>query len=260
MRCLSLFAGIDGFGLGFRLAGIETTCQVEQNRFCLAVLEKNFRKAQRFSDVRAFGRRRIQKFDIISGGSPCQNLSTLGNMEGIDGDKSWLFWEFVRIVDSHRPTWFLLENVPELLHTYGDRVLAALEGAGYSCWPLILPARALGGTHERERAWILGLRANARAHRRHLLGMAPGPEARGEMARAIRGWNSRVPLLVPGNGYSRRDLVPGLADSYARVVRDCHGIPRWLDRLGALGNSVIPQIPMLFGCFIRSVEEGKEEE
>jgi DNA-cytosine methyltransferase len=256
VRHLSLFAGIGGVDRGLHIAGgFETIHQVENNRFCQRVLAKRFPDAIRFSDVKAYGRGRVEKFDVISGGSPCQDLSTLGKMEGLDGEKSRLFWEYVRIVERVGPTWLLLENVPQLLYDAGDRVLAALEEAGYACWPLIVEARALGATHERERAWILGVRTHSRAGGKHILGMEPGPEARGEMARAIRGWNSRVPLLEPGNGYSRGDLFPGLADSYARVVRDCHGVPAWMDRLSSLGNALIPQIPMLCGCFIKAVEE-----
>jgi hypothetical protein len=55
---------------------------------------------------------------------------------------------------------------------------------------------------------------------------------------------------VPGDG------VPE-PDSYRRIVRGAHGLPDRLDRLKALGNAVVPQIPMLIGQFVRACEEAK---
>jgi DNA (cytosine-5)-methyltransferase 3A len=50
------------------------------------------------------------KIDLLIGGSPCQSFSSAGNRNGFDG-KSGLFWEYVRVLNQVKPTYFLLENV-----------------------------------------------------------------------------------------------------------------------------------------------------
>ncbi len=62
----------------------------------------------------------------------------------------------------------------------------------------------------------------------------------------------RLHELVP------RDGVPE-PDAYAGIVRSTLGVPNRVDRLRALGNAVVPQIPMLIGRFVRAYEEAKEK-
>lgn len=245
----SLFSGIGGIDLGFQWAGIETLWQVERDPFCQRVLGKNFPKAQRFSDVRLCGRHNLEQVDVISGGFPCQNISVEGNRKGLDGEKSRLWFEQARIIRELRPAWVLIENVSRLLHTEGDRILAEMEAAGYECWPFVLGAREVGATHKRSRAWILCHRADADGHGSAVepMGILP-PEAVREMAGAVEGWNHRARELASGT-------VGIKGDAYARIAREDYGLSDWLDRHKALGNAVVPQIPMLFGCFIQKMSD-----
>ena len=250
LRHGSLFSGIGGIDLGLQWAGIETVWQVERDPFCRRVLEKHWPRVRRFSDVRECGKHNLATVDIISGGFPCQDISVAGKRRGLNGRRSRLFWQMARIIRELRPRWVLIENVSRLLRTHGDGVLAEMEGAGYECWPFVLGAKEIGATHQRSRAWILCRRIDAGGDGQADEGMGVAGPAFSEnatraLAAAIEEWNRRRDELVSGNGRAGRD-------AYAGIVRASHGIPYWLDRLRAVGNAVVPQIPMLFGCFIAS--------
>jgi DNA (cytosine-5)-methyltransferase 1 len=248
----SLFSGIDGFGLGLRWAGIRTLWQVENDPCCLPRLRKNFPRAKRHSDVRECGRHNLEKVDIISAGFPCQDLSRAGLQRGLDGKQSILFFEAARIIGRElRPPWAILENVPEALTKYGDRILGKMEAMDYQCWPILLGAREVGATHKRTRAWILCHRADARCDHPAVEGLGALPKkAEKALAEAIQRWNERAEELASGDC-----KVEG--DAYARIARDRDGLSTWMDRHHALGNAVVPVIPMLLGCFIKTMEEAR---
>jgi site-specific DNA-cytosine methylase len=103
---------------------------------------------------------------VLTGGFPCQNISAAGKGAGLDGAKSGLFWELLRILkelnaDGEGPESVLLENVGALSRRGLDVVAAALGEAGY-----VVPesyrvgAWAVGAPHERERWWIVGWRVS----------------------------------------------------------------------------------------------------
>jgi DNA (cytosine-5)-methyltransferase 1 len=247
----SLFSGIGGIDLGFSWARIGTLWQVEQNPYCLKVLEKNFPGARRLRDVRKCGKHNLEKVDIISGGFPCQDISVAGEMVGLDGEQSRLWFEQHRTISELRPRYAFVENVAQLFNSGGDRVLDAMEGEGYECWPFVLAARTVGATHLRHRAWILCRRRDSGRHCPPTSGMGALPqEAARALAEAIEGWNNRAGELASGTCGVE-------SDAYARIARDSDGLSTWLERHHALGNAVVPQIPMLFGCFIKMMEDSR---
>jgi DNA (cytosine-5)-methyltransferase 1 len=253
----SLCSGIEGNGLGFYWAGIPTLFHVDNRKFCQRVIEKNkayWPNAKLCSDIYEVGGQDLEKVDIISAGFPCQNISGAGKKTGLNGTKSRVFWQVRRIFRERRPTWGLLENVSRLVRTADiDTVLSAMESAGYRCWPFLLDARLFGATHKRQRVFILCKRADTCGHERIAASWVQNLEAAQRTARAAAAkWQRRMDELRAHPG-------PAGADAYARISRECHGIPRWLDRHRALGNSVVPIIPYLFGMFMQSVEAKEEK-
>lgn len=114
----SLFDGIAGFPLAAAGLGIKTiwTSEIEPN--CVEIAERHFPEAKQLGDITKLNGADIDPVDIISFGSPCQNLSTAGNQRGLDGEKSQLFFEAVRIVYEMRgatngkyPKYIIWENV-----------------------------------------------------------------------------------------------------------------------------------------------------
>ncbi len=249
----SLFTGIGGIDLGLQWAGFQSAWQVEIDHFANKVLEKHWPSVCRYPDVRSVGKHNLTPVKVISGGSPCQDISIAGKKAGLTGERSGLWFEFARIVGELRPDWLLIENVDRLLRTDGDQVLGGMEEEGYTCWPLVLGAWSVGASHRRNRTWILchadgnDAIGEALAERRSLLQAKVGALAKTHQE-GEHGFNE----LVPRNG------VPE-PESYARIVRGTHGVPHRVDRLRALGNAVVPQIPMLIGQFVRAYEEAKEK-
>ena len=114
MKVLSLFDGISCGQVALRKAGIniEEYYASEINKDSIKVALKNFPNTKQLGDVRNIRTTDLPKIDLLIGGSPCQDLSgAKPNGEGLNGEKSKLFYEFVRILKEVKPTFFLLENV-----------------------------------------------------------------------------------------------------------------------------------------------------
>jgi DNA (cytosine-5)-methyltransferase 1 len=250
----SLFAGLDGFGLGFERAGFKVVWQVEIDPYCRKVLERHFPNAERFEDVREVGPHNLRYADVICAGFPCQDLSYAGLGAGITGERSGLWVEVPRIVRALRPRFLVLENVAALLSRGMGRVLGDLAEIGYDAEWECIPAASVGAPHIRERIWIL-------AYPRQ----EPGEFKGGHYG------SSGCDYLFPERGVRDPEewsedrelvaMVPGIHKRVAedwwfrqsRVARSVNGIPRELvdARNGALGNAVVPQIPELIARRIK---------
>ena len=156
-----LFAGIAGFGLGFEQAGIKTVWHVEIDKHCQGVLERHYPDTLILSDVRECGAHNLPPVDIISFGSPCQDLSVAGKRKGlIDGEKSSLFFEAIRIVGELKPTFGVWENVPGAFSSNSGRdfaaVLSAFRDIGASdiAWT-VLDAQYFGVAQRRRRIFLV---------------------------------------------------------------------------------------------------------
>jgi DNA-cytosine methyltransferase len=100
---------------------------------------------------------------LLCGGFPCQDLSVAGKRAGLAGDRSGLFFEFARIIESVRPGWLLIENVPGLLSSNGGRdfgvVLGTLADLGYGVAWRIVDSRFFGVPQRRRRVFIVGAKS-----------------------------------------------------------------------------------------------------
>jgi DNA (cytosine-5)-methyltransferase 1 len=169
LRHGSLFSGAGGFDVGLEWAGFETVWQVEKDDFNLKVLRKHWPDVPKFTDVRECGdgrKHQLEPVDIISGGFPCQDVSSAGKRRGLGTpdnptERSGLWFEFRRIVGEQRSRWVLIENVYRLKSNGADQVLADMEHLGYACWANVVGAENFGAPHERKRVWILCRRNDA---------------------------------------------------------------------------------------------------
>ena len=115
MNVLSLFDGISCGRVALERAGLSvasyTAVEIEKN--ATAISKKNYPDIIRHGDVRTFTS--TDKYDLLIGGSPCTDLSIAKkNRQGLEGNQSSLFWEYVRIKNECKPTYFILENVASM--------------------------------------------------------------------------------------------------------------------------------------------------
>ena len=115
----SLFDGSGGFPLAGILAGVEPVWASEIEPFAIRVTTKRLPKMQHYGDVSGISGTDLEPVDIITFGSPCQDLSIAGKRSGLDGSRSGLFFEAARIVKEMRekthgekPRFIVWENVP----------------------------------------------------------------------------------------------------------------------------------------------------
>ena len=119
MKLLSLFDGSGGFPLAAAMCGIETVAASEIEPYPIAVTRSRFPDMKHLGDVSRINGADLEPVDIISFGSPCQDLSVAGNRAGIGGDRSGLFKDAIRIIKEMRdattnvyPRYAIWENVP----------------------------------------------------------------------------------------------------------------------------------------------------
>lgn len=115
----SLFDGSGGFPLGGLLAGITPVWASEIEPFPIRVTTKRLPLMKHYGNISAMDGGKIEPVDIITFGSPCQDMSVAGRRDGLDGSRSSLFYEAVRIIkemrcatDGKYPRWICWENVP----------------------------------------------------------------------------------------------------------------------------------------------------
>lgn len=232
LKTIDLFAGIGGFTLGFEEAGgFETVQFVEQDEACKKVLKKHWEDIPIHSDIRDFHYN--DEAQVITGGFPCQDISISGYGKGLSGERSGLWFEYLRVIQEVNPNVVLIENSP-MLRTRGlGTVLKGLAEAGYTCEWYTFPASFVGAWHRRNRIWILAYDNSRRCE-----GFGTEPIFR-------QSYLSREPKRKFAVWPGRSDLpTPYLLGSL-------DGIPDGFHRIKQLGNTIVPQIAEAFGEAIK---------
>lgn len=272
LRVLDLFSGIGGFSLGLeRTGGFETVafCEISTDR--QADLRRVWPDVSIFGDVRALGAGDIGPVDVITGGFPCQDISTAGKKAGIHGERTGLFAEIIRLAGELRPAYIILENSADLLTgangEWARHVFGQFSALGYDAEWHVIPAAGLGAPHERERIWIIASdpRSPLRGQRFELLlgrrftrtGKAAAVVAHDYRERELQsGWRFK-------NKRGRLVHCPELAwpETWVEKLTQLRGmddgVSRGLSSVAAerFGNSVVPQIPELIGhAILQSLE------
>lgn len=219
---------LGAFDQGFDDAGFQCVWQVEKEPSCISVLERHWPNVARHTDIATA--KNLEFVDVICGGWPCQDLSVAGKRAGLNGDRSGLFFEFIRIIDETKPSYVVWENVPGLLSASSGRdfatVISELERVGYCGAWTTLDARWFGLAQRRRRVFGVFALASIGAERcAEILSLSARmcwhPETRRE-ARA------RVAACLDGSPYADREAednrligVPDVA--WALQERDAKG-------------------------------------
>jgi DNA (cytosine-5)-methyltransferase 3A len=130
MKVLSLFDGISCGMVALERAGIpiEKYVAYEIDENAIKVSKHNYPQIEHCGDVTKADFTQYKGFDLLIGGSPCQDLCGMGSREGLAGEKSKLFFEFVRALKEVQPKWFLLENNSAVVFKNGQFIKSLSSG------------------------------------------------------------------------------------------------------------------------------------
>lgn len=210
LRVLDLFsAAAGGWSLGLHRAGFKTVAACESVAWRRALYAQNNPGVLIYDDVCTLTADRLVRDlgylpDVVVGSPPCQDISSANTKgKGVEGERSGLYFEAIRIIGEVRPSWFALENSSNLRTRGADAVLAALEAIGYACWSYVVRAghgrggAGIGANHERPRSWLIGCDLGQLPHS-HCHGQFPSP-FHGQMGelQAVAG----ASLYTPGFGH-----------------------------------------------------------
>ena len=159
MRALSLFTGYGGIDLALQDYISEVIAYVEieeypQKIIAYRMADGSLKRAPILADVKNV-EGQIGDCDIIYGGFPCQDISVAGNGKGLEGERSGLFYEVIRLTKEIRPSFVFLENVPAIRTRGLEQVIKEFTKVGYDCRWTCLSASSVGAPHKRERWFLL---------------------------------------------------------------------------------------------------------
>ena len=247
MNELALFAGAGGGLLGGSQLGWHTRCAVEIDpyaRKCLLARQRDgcLERFPIWDDVRTFnGSHWRGSIDIVSGGFPCQDISSAGRGGGIAGEKSGLWKQMARIIGEVRPRYVFVENSPLLVVRGLGTVIGDLSSMGYDSRWGIVGAHHAGANHVRDRIWILaysnspqlkGGKLSSRAQSKNTnAGFSGWWETEPNVGRVVDGLAARLDK-------SGTDIMRG-----GSKVQDV--VPNRAKRLKAIGNGQVPAAMMI---------------
>ena len=162
---LDLFSGIGGFHLGFERAGYEITSYFSEiDKHAVAVYKHQFPTSTHVGSVTDVRGADLPNINLITFGSPCQDFSLAGNRKGMEGQRSSLVLEAIRLISECRPSVFVWENV--------KGTFSSNDGADF--WAIIQAFADIGGyrlewqllntswflPQNRERIYLVGYSTN----------------------------------------------------------------------------------------------------
>ena len=228
LKMIELFAGIRAMSLASEwIGGFETVEAVEINPYCNQKMLKHYPDVPIHEDIRTY--HPAIPADLIVGGSPCQDLSSQGKQAGIEGDRSSLWYEMLRVIEEARPSFVIWENVRNAIAKGAVyEVMRGLYQSGYRFDAQIISAEEVGAPHQRERIFICAYSNSAikNPKRKLLKPWAEQVRSHIAIARSFSNWEK---TQLPDNGVD-------------------HGIPDRLAGLSAYGNAIVPQcavVPLL---------------
>lgn len=253
LKVLDLFSGIGGFSLGLeRTGGFETVAFCEIDEHAKKVLNNHWPTIPIYNDV--VNLKHDGEIDVITGGFPCQDLSSAGLRKGIiAGERSSLWGEMLRLTSELRPKYMLAENVTALLNGDSGRwfakLLSDLASIGYDAEWHRISAADIGASHCRERVWIIAYPSEVR---RTQSIFKRYPTHRRNMGDDVFHHSDVQGIISWAKG--ERKEFKGLSGKPCRYRED-DGVSDWMDRVARCGNAVIPQIPEMIGYTILEAEK-----
>lgn len=259
MNELALFAGAGGGVLASQIIGANTVCAVEWDAYAAGILAQRQNDGLLpafpvWDDVSTFdGRPWRGIVDLVSGGFPCQDISAAGSGAGIEGSRSGLWKQMLRIIGEVRPGFVFMENSPLIVRRGLAVVISDLAEIGYGMQWMCLSAAECGAHHGRDRFWGLAYPDSSRQlqsqgcqqdeWRRADNGCMANSERIGrqqmEQPVSCGAAGERPADQAEYSGVSRRwQGWPAEPD----VGRVADGVASRVDKLRCLGNGQVPRV------------------
>jgi DNA (cytosine-5)-methyltransferase 1 len=274
---MSLFDGSAAFPLAASKYGIDAVYMSEVEPFPIAVSKSQFPNAKHLGDVSKVNGGELEPVDIVTFGSPCQDLSIAGKKQGLEGgQRSSLFFQAVRIIkemldntNGEYPRYIIWENVPNATSINEGEdfklVMNEFNKIGFTCDPNILDASKFGVAQRRLRIFIVGINEKYYNYSDFFIGKGSRAE---RMQKALKKWKGMTFAGITSRWYDENTqklsdvLEKGVDEKYYLTPRACEGLLRRLDE----NNKIIPdilrqslekQMQGLFGEGGETEEEGK---
>jgi DNA-cytosine methyltransferase len=221
MRVLSLFDGISCARVSLDRAGldVETYYSSEIDKHAISISEKNYPESVRLGSV--IGLTPPENIDLLIGGSPCQDLSIAKKgRKGLEGDRSGLFWEYVRIKNECNPKYFILENVASMPSKDRDLITKTL-----GVEPVMFNA-SLVSAQCRKRLFWTNIEFEL-------------PEDRGILLKDILQPDAEVDerMVLKGKAFTLTATYSKVSPSDAQINNSIQRRQRTLVKMGYIGNS-----------------------
>ena len=168
LRVLSLFSGIGAFEKALANIGVEydlvNYCELDKRASKAYSLIHNVSESLNLGDITKVNINKLEDFDLLTHGSPCQSFSICGKEEGGDegsGTRSYLMWNTVGILKHKKPKYVIWENVKNVLsknhkHNF-EKYINTLDGLGYTSYYKVLNSRDFGTPMNRERLFVISI-------------------------------------------------------------------------------------------------------
>lgn len=229
---LDLFSGIGGMSLALR-EWVRPITYCEIDPYCQGVLLSRMScgelpKAPIYEDIRSLtGLEFAGNVHIIYGGFPCQDISTMGNGKGLEGERSGMFFQIMRLAKEIKPKFLFLENVSAVTRRGGPTIARIITEMGYDCRWCIISAKGLMAPQERNRWFLLAHSNSESSWEADKIPFSFKEEKDAWIRHSRQNWRD-------GFGkYWKENKQPVFGMDY--------GNPLEMDRAKALGNSVCPQ-------------------
>ena len=227
MQYVDVFTGIGGIGIALA-PFVKPILYCEHDKYCQQVLTSRMRdglldKAPIHGDIKTLHLSSHLSPKMIGGGFPCQDISTAGNMAGIvDGTRSSLFYEMLRIVDETPSIQIMfLENVSNIIKCGMEDVVKELDRRAFQYFWTTRAASGHGAPHQRSRWFCLAVRGD------HVF----------ELLQSIDLSSGDPPLCT-----WEKEWTPRISFRPNSGVEDDSWDEHWIHRCHTLGNTVVPVV------------------
>ena len=162
IKYFSMFSGIGGFELGLQQSHTDFECIgfSEVDKYAQSIYTRHFPNHKPYGDATKINTQKLDDFQFLIGGFPCQAFSIAGFRKGFTDARGTLFFELARILQDKQPKYFLFENVKGLLsHECGrtfQRILEVLNELGYDVQWQVYNSCNYGVPQNRERIFLKG--------------------------------------------------------------------------------------------------------